>query len=158
MSSHGRGVRRGRTRSSGGFTLLELIVVLTIIAITTAVALPRIRIIVMRQHVDRAAQIIASDIRSAFTSAARGRVPVRVTIPANGTAYVVTNTITGDTIVRRSFTTGDLSVAGLAGSAVTLQVFPNGVSNVADTVTVTGATGYKRKLAVTRVGFVRLLP
>jgi prepilin-type N-terminal cleavage/methylation domain-containing protein len=151
MSSHSRRARRG------GFTLLEMIVVLTLIAIAAAMGLPKINTIVQRQHVDRAAMIVASDIRSAFTSAARGRVPVRVDIPANATKYVITNTVTGDTIVRRNFTTGDLSVAGLAGSSVSLVVFPNGVATAADTVTVNGIMGYRRKLLVTRVGFVRML-
>lgn len=149
---------RERACDRGGFTLLEMLLVVTIMTIGTAMALPKIRTIITRQHVDRAAQIVASDIRSAFTSAARGRIPVRLTIPVNATAYAVTNRVTGDTIVRRNFATGDLSVASLSASIITIDVFPNGVASSPDTITLSGADGYQRKLAVSRVGFVRVLP
>lgn len=141
-----------------GFTLLELLIVLAIMGIASAIALPRIRTMVMHQHVDRATQVVASDFRSAFTSSARGRIPVRVTIPPGATAYAVTNVATGDTIIHRDLASGDLSVAGMTGSVTTLDVFPNGVASSSDTVTISGPSGYTRRISVSRVGFVRVLP
>lgn len=134
-----------------------MMLVVSLIGIGTTVALPRVRTLVMRQQVDRTTQIVASDIRSAFTSAARGRVPVRVIFSPSTTLYAVTNRITGDTIVRRNFGSGDLRVMGLAGSTATLDVFPNGVATGVDTITVSG-TGYSRTISISRIGFVRVLP
>lgn len=140
-----------------GFTLIEMLVVVSLIAILTATALPRIRTMTTRQQVDRATQIVASDIRLAFSSAARGRVPVRVTIPTNSTLYAVVNRSTGDTIVRRDLGSGDLRVQDVSGSMVTVEIFPNGVGTGADTVTVRSG-GYSRRIAVSRVGYVRVMP
>lgn len=140
-----------------GFTLIEMVMVVSLIAILTATALPRIRVMTTRQQVDRATQMVASDIRLAFSSAARGRVPVRVTIPTNTTLYAVVNRSTGDTIARRDLGSGDLRVQDITGSMVTVEVFPNGVGTGADTVTVQSG-GYSRRIAVSRVGYVRVMP
>lgn len=139
------------------FTLLEVMIGLTLLAIMAAVGLPRVHSILARQQVDRTAQVAASDMRAAFTSAARGRVPVRITVPANGTGYLITNVATGDTIIRKDFSTGDITVKGISGSLVTVDVFPNGMAAAPDTVTVS-TTGYSRRLSISRVGFVRVLP
>lgn len=148
----------GTPRAARGFTLLEMMIVMVLIAIGTVVALPRVRAMIVRQQVDRTSQVIASDIRSAFTSAARGRIPVRLTVTPSTKAYSVVNRVTGDTILRRAFSTGDLGVAGVTGSVLTIDVFPNGVAAGADTVTITGAGGYTRTISVSRVGFVRVVP
>ena len=145
-------------RAAGGFTLIEMLIVVVLIAIGTTVALPRVRTMIVRQQVDRTAQIVASDIRSAFTSAGRGRVPVRLTVSPSTRAYAAVNRVTGDTILRRAFSTGDLGVAGVSGAVVTMDIFPNGVATGADTLTIVGAGGYTRTISVSRVGFVRVLP
>jgi prepilin-type N-terminal cleavage/methylation domain-containing protein len=141
-----------------GFTLLEMLIVLTIVAIGLAVAVPRIKTMTTQQRVDRMAQIVASDLRSAFTSAGRGRVPVRVTIPKSTTKYSIVNRVTGDTIVRRDFEGADVTISSISDGAVTLDVFPNGVATGTDTIVVQSKAGYKRRLSVTRVGFVRVMP
>ena len=140
-----------------GFTLIEMMLVVVLIGIGTMVAVPRVRTMIIRQQVDRTSQIVASDLRSAFTSAGRGRVPVRVAFTPSTTKYAITNRVTGDTIVRRNLGTGDLNVTGVTGSAATLDIFPNGVASGVDTITIAGS-GYSRIVTVSRVGFVRLVP
>ena len=142
--------------SRAGFTMLEAMIALTLIGIMAAVGLPRIHSILARQQVDRTAQMTAADMRAAFTSAARGRIPVRITVPSNGAGYLITNVATGDTIIKKDFSTGDITVKGISGSMVTVDVFPNGMAAAPDTVTVS-TTGYSRKLSISRVGFVRVL-
>ena len=136
--------------------MLEIMIALTLIAVMAAVGLPRMHSNMARQQVDRTAQIAAADMRAAFTSAARGRIPVRITVPSTGAGYLITNVATGDTIIRKDFTTGDITVKGISGSTVTVDVFPNGMAATPDTVTVS-TTGYSRKLSISRVGFVRVL-
>jgi len=141
--------------------MLELLIVVAIISIGLAVALPKIQTQGRRQRVDRMAITVAADLRSAFTAAARARVPVRVSIPGDTIGYALINKVTGDSIVRRRFGGGDVKVTGKSGGAMTLDVFPNGVSSGTDTILVKAmrsATAYTRKVSVSRVGFVRVIP
>jgi type II secretion system protein H len=140
-----------------GFTLLELMIVVTIIGIMTGVAAPRMHSMIEHQQVDRSAQVVASDVRTAFTSAARGRVPVRLTIAAPSPRYTITNRATGDTIVQRDLRTGDLRVAALTATVGTLDVFPNGIAGTGMTLVVGDPMGYSRRVTVSRVGYVRVL-
>jgi prepilin-type N-terminal cleavage/methylation domain-containing protein len=150
-------VSRFNTQSlSWGFTLIEMLIVVSVIGIGLIIGVPRVRAMIMRQQIDRTAQIVASDIRAAFTSAARGRVPVRIVFSPSTTIYAITNRVTGDTILRRDFGNGDLRVAGVTGSIATMDVFPNGIATGADTITIAG-TGYSRTISVSRVGFVRVM-
>jgi len=135
-----------------------MVIVLTILAITTAMAAPRVSVLMRQQKVDRTTQIVASDIRAAFTSAARGRVPVRVNFTFASRRYAITNRVTGDTIIQRNLSVGDLNVSQLAGSVATLDVFPSGIATSSDTILIGDATTYRRRVAVTRVGAVRVLP
>jgi type IV fimbrial biogenesis protein FimT len=141
----------------GGFTLLELMIVVVILGVMTGVAAPRMHSLIERQQVDRAAQVVASDVRTAFTSAARGRVPVRVTIAAPGARYTITNRTTGDTIVQRNLGTGDLRVASVTATTGTLDVFPNGIAGTGVTLVVGDPKGYSRRVMVSRVGYVRVV-
>ena len=128
-----------------------------IVSIGLTVALPKISTMTLRQHVDRSAYVVASDMRSAFTSAARGRVPVRVVIRGDTSQYTLTNTVTGETILKRGFGFNNITIAGVTSNAVTMVMFPNGVATGIDTLTVSAPT-YSRKISVSRVGFVRVLP
>lgn len=141
----------------GGFTLLEAMMVVVLLSVTTAVALPRIHAMVAQESVNRTAEIVAGDLRTAFTSAARGRVPVRLVIPPGASGYALTSVATGDTILQRDFSTGDLHVGTLSHSALTLDVFPNGIAAGTDTITVQSGP-YSRRVSVSRVGFIRVLP
>lgn len=141
-----------------GFTMIEMILALAIIAITTAIAAPRVNVMLSRQKVDRATQIVASDIRAAFTSAARGRVPVRVDFAFTNRRYTITNRLTGDTIIQRDLSNGDLGVGGLEGNTASLQVFPSGISSNSDTIRINDGASYTRRVSVTRAGAVRVLP
>jgi len=141
-----------------GFTMIEMVLALTIIAITTAMAAPRVSVLLRHQKVDRASQIVASDIRAAFTSAARGRVPVRVDFAFASRRYAITNRVTGDTIIQRDLSTGDLGVGSLGGSNASFQVFPSGIATSPDTVRISDAASYVRRVAISRAGAVRVLP
>lgn len=141
-----------------GFTLIEVLIAVAIIGIMAAVAAPHIGSMTEQQRVNRTALMVASDIRAAFTSAARGRVPVHVAFTFANRSYTITNRVTGDTIIQRDLSTGDLNVTGLSGSNATLDVFPSGIASSTDTITIGSATQYHKRVAVSRVGAVRVIP
>jgi Tfp pilus assembly protein FimT len=134
-----------------------MMIVLGIIAIVVAIALPRIAQMTLRQRTNRDAYIVAADLRSAFTSSARGRTPVRVSIPGDTTAYTLTNLGTGEKILQRSFASDKVPVAGKTKAALTIVVYPSGVATGIDTIVV-GTSEFNRKISVSRVGFIRILP
>lgn len=144
-------------RHRSGFTLIEVAIAVTILAIMAAVGAPRMHALIQHQQVDRASQVVASDIRSAFTSAARGRVPVHIAFLASSRRYTITNRVTGDTITRRDFSTGDLTVAGLTGAVTSFDVFPSGIATTTDTIVIGDPTRYYRRVSMSRIGFVRVL-
>jgi hypothetical protein len=66
--------------------------------------------------------------------------------------------VTGDTIIQRNLSSGDLNVSALAGSVTSLDIFPSGIATSSDTIVVGDAATYLRRVAVSRVGAVRVLP
>jgi prepilin-type N-terminal cleavage/methylation domain-containing protein len=148
---------RGTPTRWAGFTLIELLVVLVIVSIGLAAGMPKINAITTEQRVNRTALVVASDIRSAYTSAARGRVPVRISVPGATSKITITNRVTGDTIVKRDFSGNGVLLRALSGSGMTMDVFPNGVSTASDTIEVKNGS-YLKRVTVSRVGFVRVIP
>jgi prepilin-type N-terminal cleavage/methylation domain-containing protein len=146
---------------SRGFTLIELLIVLVIVSIGLAIALPSVQSMTKRQRVNRVALMVASDIRSAFTSAARGRLPVQMHIPGDTSGYVITNRTTGDTIVQRHLENSGVRISSMTGGPATLNIYPNGVAMGADTVLVEAIAASPRVIklvGVSRIGFVQVLP
>ena len=86
---------------SQGFTLLEVIVAITIIGIAGALAFPRMNDIATRHRVDRAARALQTDVQQAFTLAGRNRAPVTLRWIAASGELQVTN-LKGNAVYRRS--------------------------------------------------------
>ena len=67
-------------RSRGGFTLMELLVVLAIAGIVMTMVIPSISRSMAQTRVQRAASVVGSDLQYAYSMAARRRAPVRITV------------------------------------------------------------------------------
>ena len=70
-----------------GFSMVELIAILSIIGILAAIGAPAISRIIRHNRVNRAATVIASDLQNAFAVAARQREPVRIQADAATRSY-----------------------------------------------------------------------
>jgi prepilin-type N-terminal cleavage/methylation domain-containing protein len=83
-----------RTPNSKGMTLIELLAVLVIIGILSAIVIPRLNLTVTssRASVDGAAYMIASDIRYAQEFAMANRVSKSVTFTSGSSVYTFTPT------------------------------------------------------------------
>jgi len=102
-----------RTLNSKGMTLVEVIAVLAIIGILSAVVIPRFDIALSsRTSVEGAASVIASDIRYAQESAMANRVSKSVTFASGQSVYTFPATIPS---------TSSLDPSGQLPSGVTIQ-------------------------------------
>jgi len=140
--------------------MLELIVVLAMVGVVVAVVAPRASRAVQRARLDRAATIVANDLESGFTLAARQRKPVRVTKgTATGTVqYTFAVRSTGQALLTRHLGRGtEFSLTSITFSQNVIDFFPTGIASQPLTVSLTATTG-TRCVTMTRAGFVRVLP
>jgi type II secretion system protein H len=146
------------TARTRGFSLVEVLVVVTLIGIATALAVPRINKITNETKIQRAAQALQSEVQQAFAIAGRNRVPVKLAWSSATMQLQVTN-LAGTTVFRRAGL-GAGAGYGLLASEVTvtpatLVVFPSGLAQ--DTLVIAlSRNGYSRTLRVSRSGMVRL--
>lgn len=147
--------RYGFGRRWHGFTLLDTIMVLVLVAMTTALVAPDVNRAIGRSRVRDSANVIANDLRLAVSLASRERTPVRISLHAGGTGYRIT-TPAGTVLRQRALGEGsELPVATMSSSVPTLEVYPNGLASGPLTITV-GINGYEQRISITRAGQVRV--
>lgn len=145
-----------RFRAHSGFTMIETIVVLVIIAMMAVAVVPMANRAIGHSRVNNTATVIAGDLQLAFSLASRQRSPLRITVDPGGRKYRIT-TRTGTVIKeRRVGDLSDLHVSTISSSVSTLDVFPNGLSSGPITITVGGVDGYAQTITMTRAGQVRV--
>lgn len=91
--------------SAGGYTLLEIVVVVLLVMLTMAVATRSYQGYQERAAARGAAQIFARDLSLAHQTALRGRISVVVRFDESGRSYIV-RTEAGDDLMSRSFGSG----------------------------------------------------
>lgn len=141
-----------------GITLTELIVVVVFVGILSAMAAPKVGVLVARSKVNQAAGVIAADLEHAVSLAGRRRRPMTLTVQSPG-VYTVRDRATSpaDTLrFRRVLSVGpDAGVTTLTFSPASIQIFPSGTVSAPMTVTVTGR-GHTRVIAISAAGLVRV--
>lgn len=151
--------RTGRPpRRRSGFTILELIVVVTLVGLLSSLAIWRLAPALSRAKVRRAASVMAADLQYAQMIAARQRQPVVVLVNTSLKMYLVRDRA-GTTVYRERFLgpDTDYDVQSLTASpSATVELFPNGVATQTTTFTM-DLNGYQRQVKLTRAGQVRIV-
>jgi prepilin-type N-terminal cleavage/methylation domain-containing protein len=139
-----------------GFSLIELLVVITIVGVAMATTIPRIGAVTNQTKVQRANQALQQDVQQAWAIAGRNRAPIVLKFVSSSMQLQITN-LTGTTIYKRTsygtdgsygFTSTELKMA-----PTTITIFPNGLAN--DTVGFTVArSNYSRRFWVNKAGMV----
>ena len=138
--------------------MIEMIVVLTVVAILIGIAIPKVARILRHERVNRAAQVVAQDLQNGFAMAGRQRAPVRITFTPSTKSYVFTDRASGKVLQTRRLGTGaEYSLTSLTTTATSVDVLPNGIGSTSFTVTVANGD-YSRKVTATSAGFVRMSP
>jgi prepilin-type N-terminal cleavage/methylation domain-containing protein len=142
-----------------GFTVIELLAVMTIVGVASALSLGKFSSIVARQRVNKAAYAVSNDVQLAFAIAGRNRRPVRVVWDATQLQLTITNRAQ-DTVFRRTglgagagFNLTSADIAVYPPSNTPLEIFPNGLAT--DTMSITlSANGAKKRVWVSKAGLV----
>lgn len=141
-----------------GFTMIELALTLTLIAIMTAMMVPKIGRIMQATRINREIAIVVQDLEQAFTIAARYRKPMRLSCTCGTQTYTIADR-TGGTVrlSRKLGADADLGTLTLTFSASPVDIFPSGVATAPDTVRITSGTS-TRAVVLTTAGQVRIIP
>ena len=91
-----------------GFTMIELALTLTVIAIMTAMMIPRFGRVMNSTRVNRTASIVAADMEQAFTLAGRYRKPMRISCDCPNSIYTIADRTGGTVRLSRRLRDADL--------------------------------------------------
>jgi prepilin-type N-terminal cleavage/methylation domain-containing protein len=156
-------LRRLPVNARRGFTMVEMVMAFTLIAIMTAMMIPKIAQAMRSNHVNRAIALVATDMEAAFTLAARQRKPVRIDCTCNTGGYTVADRA-GTVLLRRNVRgDSDWSVVtltftpGAPTNTLPVEVFPPGIGDKTLTVRISSG-GSTRAVFVTTAGQVRIIP
>ena len=150
-------IRASRTAARAGFTLLELLTVIVMVGVISAISAGKIHDLMVQQRLARAATVIQTNTEAAFAIASRNRRPIRITWNSSAMQLDVTDRA-GTTLYRKVGLGQD--PYGLTSGTVTfsrspLEVYPNGLAN--DTLLITLASNnVTKKIRISRAGLVNL--
>ena len=84
-----------QSRRRPGFTLPEMLIVIVIIVLVAGMAFPATAKTVRRGRINQAANVVAADLETAVSYAARQRKPIRITHAAGAKSFTIADRATG---------------------------------------------------------------
>jgi prepilin-type N-terminal cleavage/methylation domain-containing protein len=151
----------GRRPSSRrrGFSFIEMLTVLVIVALVGKMSMGRIALWLTKSRIERAAQTTSQDLSSAFALARRNSSPVVVTFNtwASGDSIRLRLASRGGTVYRNRYfglrSQFGFKASEVSATSASFEVHPFGVATVGDTITFT-RNGTTRRVIMTRAGIV----
>ena len=140
-----------------GFTLPEMLIVIVIVVLIAAMAFPATAKTIRRGRINQAANVVAADLETAVSYAARQRKPIRIAHAPGAKSFTIVDRATGAVIRRRELgQESEWKIAAVSFSSASVDVFPAGVTSGALTVQV-GDGSYTRQVRLSRAGLVQVV-
>src|SRR5689334_25257518 len=90
-----------RSRCRSGYTLPEMLIVIVIVVLVAAMAFPATAKTVRHGRINQAVNVVANDLETAVSYAARQRRPVRIAYAPGATSFTIADRSTGTVLRRR---------------------------------------------------------
>jgi len=131
--------------------------VIVIVVLVAAMAFPASAKTVRHSRINQAANVVASDLETAVSYAARQRKPVRIAYTSGATSFTIADRSTGTVIRRRELgNESEWRVSSISFSTTAIDVFPGGITSAPLTVQLRDA-GYTRQVQLSRAGLVQVV-
>jgi prepilin-type N-terminal cleavage/methylation domain-containing protein len=144
-------------RLRAGFTLLELIIVMAMMAGASTIVLPPLGRSMAQVRLQRAATVIAGQLQLAQTTAARQRRPVRLSINEAQKVVRIRDYVNPATVYaeQRLDTSSENVVQRLEVSDTSLLIYPTGMATKELQIRLT-SLNKRRVIRMTRAGQIRI--
>jgi len=140
-----------------GFTVIEVLVVMTVIGIASLVALPAIGRSMAATRVQRASTVMANELKTAFAISAQQRRPVLVSLDAGTRTFRVQSRDGSVTFMQTAYdVTSELPLSVLSAEPESLVIFPSGLAAGPIEVFMQTSPNNRRLIRATRAGQVRI--
>jgi prepilin-type N-terminal cleavage/methylation domain-containing protein len=157
MQLHHHPASPARRAFRHGYTLPEMLIVIVIIVLVVAMSFPVTARTVRHGRINQAVNVIAGDLETAVSYAARERKPVRIAYAPGATSFTIAERNTGTVLRRRELgIDSEWRVSAISFSSGTVDVFPAGITSGALTVQV-GDGSYSRQVRLSRAGLVQVM-
>lgn len=145
-----------RRRDMHGFTLIELMIVLALLAIAVGIAIPNLSRLVANNQIEAQAQTLNSLLQFARSQAVVRRTSISLSNSAND--WIVANAL-DDTVLRQEALNPDHATVASSLSPVTLTFNANGSAEVARFVVCRDDNpAFAYRITVQPSGITRLMP
>jgi len=147
-----------RPRNRFGFTLIEAVMVLLIVATVVGALTPSVVRQISHARVNRAANVVAADFYMAQSLAGRQHGPVVITFDSTAKVTTITQPAPSYTnlLTRQFGISSEFKLTAFAASSSPVLIQPNGMASTAVVITV-GNGAFTRQVRMTRAGQIRVL-
>jgi prepilin-type N-terminal cleavage/methylation domain-containing protein len=155
-------MRHSPSRRRSGFTLLELLITLSVFGAVALISVRGVGDTLRRERVSKVSAILATDIEQGFSIAARQRLPVRMMIDRTNNTFTIVDRNTPTLIYKtRSFArSGEYAVDSVASNRDTIDIMPNGLAtdtlNLSLIIRTRGGEMYSKSVRASIGGLVRV--
>lgn len=145
-----------RTYAKHGYSLIELVLAITVAGTMTALAIPAVSTMTAHAHVNTAAQTVSDDFAVAVANAARERKPIRIAQGSGHQSITFTDRSSGTLLFTRWLDQTDVYALDSASFSTTpVDIMPSGLTSSVLTVTL-WSQGYSRQVTMSLAGWVRV--